>query len=140
MLVISDIRVPRSRISEDFPHLTGFRLYALVLTLLFIGIGWYLILRPQQQRLREQREMQTSLAVGDRVVSAGGIHGTLTVVDQDTVQMVVAPGVAITLARPAVVRTILTEGSDDADGGAPPAVPLEDDTMPDDPTTDGGLA
>ena len=81
--------------------------------------------------------MQTNLAVGDRVVSAGGIHGTLTVVDEETVQMVVAPGVAITLARPAVVRAI---PNDDADGGEPPAGPLEDDTMPDDPTIDGGPA
>lgn len=116
---------------------------ALVLTLLFIGIGWFIIVRPQQQRLKDQRNMQTHLAVGDRVVTAGGIHGTLTVVDVETVQMVVAPGVAITLARPAVVRALPTDDSDDdggADGDAPPAVPLEDDTMPNDPTTDGDLA
>lgn len=81
--------------------------------------------------------MQINLAVGDHVVSAGGIHGTLTVVDDETVQMVVAPGVAITLARPAVVRAIPI---DDAEGDPSPAVPLEDDTMFDDPTTDGGLA
>ena len=110
---------------------------AIVLTLLFIGIGWFLIVRPQQQRLKDQRTMQTNLAVGDVVVSAGGIHGTLTVVDDETVQMVVAPGVTITLARPAVVRAIPT---DDVDDDTAPAVPLEDDTMPNDPTIDGGLA
>lgn len=127
----------RSRIAEDFPDLTGLRLYALVLTLVFIGIGWYIILRPQQQRVKDQRTMQTNLAVGDQVVSAGGIHGTLTVVDDETVQMIIAPGVAITLARPAVVRVV----SADADhGGAPGAVPLEDDPMPDEPTADGDLA
>lgn len=127
----------RSKIAEDFPDLTGLRLYALVLTLVFIGIGWYIILRPQQQRVKDQRTMQTNLAVGDQVVSAGGIHGTLTVVDDETVQMVIAPGVAITLARPAVVRAV---SADDDDGGAPGAVPLEDDPMPNDPTTDGDLA
>lgn len=110
---------------------------AILLTLLFIGIGWFLIVRPQQQRLKDQRTMQTHLAVGDVVVSAGGIHGTLTVVDEETVQMVVAPGVAITLARPAVVRSLSTV---DADDDTAPAVPLEDDTMPNDPTNDGGLA
>ena len=109
----------------------------LVLTLLFIGIGWFLIVRPQQQRLKDQRTMQINLAVGDAVVSAGGIHGTLTVVGDETVQMLVAPGVTITLARPAVVRSIATE---EAEGTTAPAVPLEDDTMPNDPTTDGGLA
>lgn len=112
-------------------------MYALVLTLLFIGIGWYIILRPQQQRLKDQRNMQTHLAVGDQVVSAGGIHGTLTVVDEETVQMVIAPGVAITLARPAVVRV---ESADNDDGGALGTVPLEDEDMPKGPTTDGDLA
>lgn len=112
-------------------------MYPLVLTLLFIGIGWFFILRPQQQRLREQRHMQTILAVGDQVVSAGGIHGTLTMVDEDTVQMEVASGVAITLARPAVVRVISVDENDD-DGFH--AGPLEDDTMPEDPPVGGGLA
>lgn len=80
--------------------------------------------------------MQASLAVGERVVSAGGIHGTLTVVDEETVQMVIAPGVPITLARPAVVRVIA--GDEDDDGSH--AGPMEDDAMPDDPPVDGGLA
>lgn len=79
--------------------------------------------------------MQTNLAVGDRVVSAGGIHGTLSVVEEDTVQMVIAPDVAITLARPAVVRVL---PADELDGSSH-AGPLEDDTMPEDPSLDGGL-
>lgn len=110
-------------------------MYALVLTLVFIGIGWYIILRPQQKRLRDQRDMQATLAVGDRVVSAGGIHGTLSVVEEETVQMVVAPDMAITLARPAVVRVLPV---DDLDGSTN-ASPLEDDNMPEGPPLDGGL-
>ncbi|HEX2574809.1 MAG TPA: preprotein translocase subunit YajC [Aquihabitans sp.] len=75
-----------------------------VVTFLFIGIGWYLLIRPQQQRARAQQAFVAALQVGDRVISAGGIHGTITRLDDDTVGLQVAPGVELTLARAAVAK------------------------------------
>ncbi len=75
-----------------------------VVTFLFIGIGWYLLIRPQQQRARAQQAFVAALQVGDRVISAGGIHGTITRVDDDTVDLQVAPGVELMLARPAIAK------------------------------------
>jgi len=79
---------------------------ALLLTILFIVIGWFLIIRPQQQRMREQREVVASLQPGDRVITAGGIHGRLVTVDDETVEVEVALGVVLTLARPAIARRL----------------------------------
>lgn len=78
----------------------------LLLTLLLIAIGWYLIVRPQQVRLREQREMVRTLEVGDRVITAGGFHGTLVAVEEETVVIRLAPDVEVTLARPAISRRL----------------------------------
>lgn len=79
---------------------------ALLLTILMIAIGWFFLVRPQQERLREQKAMVAALVAGDRIITAGGIHGIIARVDDDTLLVEVAPGVQITLARQAVSRRI----------------------------------
>ena len=85
-------------------------MFALLVTFVFIAIGWCLIVRPQQQRMREQRELVAALAPGDRVITAGGIHGELVSVDDETVELRVAAGVVLTIARPAIARLVDTVG------------------------------
>lgn len=85
-------------------------LVTLLITVVFIGLGWFVLIRPQQERAREQGAMVAALEPGDEVISAGGIHGTLVDVDEETVAMEIAPGVTITLARAAIAR--LAEGGD----------------------------
>ncbi len=83
----------------------------LLLAIVFIAIGYFIILRPQQERLRAQKQIVESLAVGDRVITAGGIHATITGVAEDTVRIAVAPDVELTLARPAIARRLDPETS-----------------------------
>ncbi len=99
----------------------------LLLTFLFIGIGWFLLIRPQQERAKAQRAMVAALTVGDRVISAGGIHGTLTEVADETVRLEVAPGIELTLARPAIARRI---DPDDPADGTDAAIDLTDEPAP----------
>ena len=87
----------------------------LLLTLALIAIGWFLIIRPQQTRLKRQRLMVESLTLGDTVVTAGGIHGTVTKLSEDTVQVEVAAGVELTLARGAIGRRISEQLAVEAD-------------------------
>ncbi len=69
--------------------------------------GMYLLLvRPQQKRLKAQRAMIASVAVGDEVVTAGGIIGTVRVLTDDRIHLEVAEGVELRLLRGAVSRTI----------------------------------
>ena len=79
---------------------------SLVLLLLIPLAMWFLVLRPQQARLRAQRELVASLEAGDRVVTAGGIIGTLTVVGDTEVTLVTTPGVELQVLRGAVSRRL----------------------------------
>ena len=86
------------------------------LPLLLIGVVFYfLLIRPQNQRRRAQMEMQSSIEVGDDIVTTAGIYGTITEIDDDfgIVTVEVAPGVdarAIELAIDGATK--LAIGSD----------------------------
>jgi len=69
-------------------------------------IFWLLIIRPQSRRQRELRDMQASLSVGDEVVLTSGIHGVVRGVDDAVVQVEVATGVTIRVARAAIGMVI----------------------------------
>ncbi|MGH9181144.1 MAG: preprotein translocase subunit YajC, partial [Acidimicrobiales bacterium] len=58
--------------------------------------------RPQQQRARRQRELVASLAVGDEVVTAGGIVGRIVSLDDEEARLEVSPGVVLRFVRFAV--------------------------------------
>jgi preprotein translocase subunit YajC len=88
---------------------------SLVLLVLIPLAMWFLVLRPQQARLRAQRELVASLEAGDRVVTAGGIVGTLTVVGESEVTLATRPGVELQVLRGAVSRRLDPPGA-----GLPP--------------------
>ena len=97
----------------------------LVAFLPLIGIAlvfWLLVIRPQSRRQRELRDMQSSLEVGERVMLTSGIYGTLREVGDQTVEVEIADGVAITVARAAVgqvVERTLPGGPDDTPTDGP---------------------
>ena len=101
-----------------------------LLTLLLIAIGWALLIRPQQAKLRDRKAMVAALEIGDQVITAGGIHGTITEVNEDTVGIAVAPGVVLTLARQAIARPLDTKTTQVEDtvteAGRPGDIPAGD--------------
>jgi preprotein translocase subunit YajC len=66
-------------------------------------IFWFLVIRPAQRRQREVRAIQADLAVGDKIITNGGIFGTIARVEDDRLGIEVADGIVINVARPAVV-------------------------------------
>ena len=81
--------------------------YGLFLTLALMGgVFYFLLIRPQQRRVRAQRELMNSLSVGDDVVTVGGIYGTIRELDDDEVTLEVAEGIEIRFLRSAIARTI----------------------------------
>lgn len=95
----------------------------LLFPLLFLGLMWFLLVRPQQQRVRRQRELVASLEVGDEVMTAGGAMGRIVGLDGDEVRIEVAPGVVMRFVRLAVNARVGDEGGRDPgdsgpDGGA----------------------
>ncbi len=100
---------------------------ALIPFLVFLVIGYFLILRPRQASMRQRQELIESLAVGDAVITAGGIHGTITATAEETVQIEVAPGVVLTLARLAIGRRVDPAAADHENGAGDAGAEVEDD-------------
>lgn len=74
----------------------------IVPTMLIIGIMYFLMIRPQQKRLKEHRDMVASIRRGDTVVTSGGIVGKVTKVDEQELQVEIAEGVKIKVVRSTV--------------------------------------
>ena len=72
--------------------------------LLIFVIMYFLIIRPQQRRAKEHREMVGALRRGDTVVTGGGLVGKVTKVDETELQVEVAQGVKVK-----VIRSTITE-------------------------------
>jgi preprotein translocase subunit YajC len=73
-----------------------------VIALLF----WLLIVRPARRRQQEIGRTQTQVEVGAEVMISAGIFGRVISVDSETVNLEVAPGTTVKVARGAVVRVI----------------------------------
>ena len=82
---------------------------------------WLLIVRPARGQQRRMAELQESLKVGDRVVIGAGIFGTITALHDATIDLEVAPGTVISVARQVVVRTVEADSSYD-EAATPDAV------------------
>ena len=71
----------------------------LVPTILIIGIMYFLMIRPQQRRLKDHRDMVAAIRRGDTVVTAGGIVGKVAKVDDHELQVEIADNVKIKVLR-----------------------------------------
>ena len=91
-----------------------------LLPLLLLGFVFYfLMIRPQQRRSRQQQQLIRSIEVGDEVVTGGGIFGHVVDIDhdEDIVTLEIADGVEIHILRAGIGRRI--ESYDDDDEDAP---------------------
>lgn len=73
---------------------------------LVLGGMYLLFIRPQMKRQKEQQALIASLALGDRVVTIGGVFGTIVSLEDDRVGIEVASGVVVELMRNAIARKI----------------------------------
>ena len=98
--------------------------YVIVLVGLF-AVMWLLLIRPQRKRSVAQLTMQDRLRAGDEIITAGGLHGIVREIGEETLQIEIAPGVVGTLDRravAAVAREVEVE-VDPEDAAEPPPVP-----------------
>ncbi|RMH36973.1 MAG: preprotein translocase subunit YajC [Nitrospirae bacterium] len=79
-------------------------LLALLPFLLIFVIFYFLLILPQQRRQKKHREMIAALKKGDKIVTSGGIWGTITNLDKDTVTVQIADNTRIRLEREHVAR------------------------------------
>lgn len=75
--------------------------------------AWFLLIRPQQQRAKQQAEMLTRLSAGAEIVTIGGIFGTVVEVGEERVLISVFDGSQLEIAKQAV-RTVVTPADETA--------------------------
>ena len=78
-----------------------------VLPIVAIGLIFYfLVIAPANKQRRKTQEMLSALKKGDRVLTTGGIYGTVQSVESDTIQLRIAENVKVKLARSAVSSVV----------------------------------
>jgi preprotein translocase subunit YajC len=80
---------------------TGF-IFILVLLVLM----WLLLIRPQRRRQVESQRLIDSLAVGKEIVTAGGLYGTITALEEDEARVEIADGVEVRVAKRAIAAVL----------------------------------
>jgi len=87
----------------------GGEIQAFLPIILIFVVFYFMLIRPQQKRAKQHKEMLTAIRRGDRVVTSGGILGTVTKVVSDTeVAVEIAEGVRVRVLR-ATIQDILTK-------------------------------
>ncbi len=83
---------------------------ALLVPVVLLAVFYFLLIRPQNKRAKEQREMIAKLAVGDEIATAGGILGKVVEIGDQFLTVEIASGVNVKLQR-WQVTTVLPKGT-----------------------------
>lgn len=75
---------------------------AFIPLILMFAIFYFLLIRPQQKKAKQHRELVSTLKKGDRIISSGGLHGTVTGLTDDVVTVEIAPKVRVKISRGSV--------------------------------------
>jgi preprotein translocase subunit YajC len=67
--------------------------------IIMFAIFYFLLIRPQQKKAKQHREMLASIKKGDKVVSSGGLHGVVTGITDELVTMEIAPKIRVKVSR-----------------------------------------
>ena len=87
----------------------------LLLLFALLATAWLFVFVPQQRRVRGHRQFVADLSPGDQVVTTAGVFGTVRAVHDTTVDLEIAHGIVITIARMAIGRMQADLVSPDAD-------------------------
>ena len=82
------------------------QLPALLPIVLLVAAFYFLLIRPQKVRQRQQAEMVAALAPGAQVMTTAGMMGTIAVVAEDEISLEISPGVFVRMVPAAVAKVI----------------------------------
>lgn len=98
-----------------------------LILILVLGVFWMLFVLPRRRKMGQHRAMQNALATGDDVITAGGLHGIIKELGEDTVEVEIAPSVVVTLDRRAIAA-VATEIEVEVEADPEPEPEVEDGT------------
>jgi preprotein translocase subunit YajC len=95
---------------------------------------YLIVVRPQKRRQTQQQQMVNELRVGDEVLTAGGIYGTISQVDEDHVVVQIAPKTEVRVARRAIAGVTREPEEEEEETSEPE----EETSEPEEPQADEG--
>ena len=106
MTGIFDLIVPVAQAAAPAGGATGGLGGMMIPMLLIFGIFYFMLIRPQQRKEKERKQMISELKSGTRVMFSGGILGTIANVKESTFVIKIADGVKVEVARGAVSQVL----------------------------------
>ena len=79
---------------------------AFVPLIIIFAIFYFLLIRPQQKKAKQHKQILSALKKGDRVVSSGGLHGIITGLSDDVVTMEISPKVRVKVSRGSIAGVL----------------------------------
>ncbi len=83
-----------------------------IFIIVILILMWFLLIRPQRRRQLDSQRLIDSLAVGQEIVTAGGLYGTITALEDDEARVEIADGIEVRVAKRAIAG-VLTEDDPD---------------------------
>jgi preprotein translocase subunit YajC len=80
----------------------------IIMMLVIFGIFYFILIRPQQKKMKEHKKLIEGLKKDDRIVTAGGVYGIVKNTAPNTLTVEIADGVRVKISRSSV-GTVLTE-------------------------------
>ena len=94
-----------------------------LILIVLLAVFWALIVMPRRRKQSAHMSMQDALAIGDEIISAGGLHGHISEIGDTTLKVEIATGVVVPLDRravAAVAREVDVEVEPEAEAPAEP--------------------
>jgi preprotein translocase subunit YajC len=74
--------------------------------IIIFAIFYFLLIRPQQRKAKQHKQLLSDLKKGDKVVSSGGMHGVITGLGDDVVTVEISPKVRVKITRGSIAGVI----------------------------------
>lgn len=89
---------------------------SIVSTLVMFGavfaIFYFMIIRPQQKRQKEREKLLSGIQKGDKIITSGGMHGTVSSLDETTVTINAGDNIKLKFDRAAIATVVSAKGGD----------------------------
>jgi preprotein translocase subunit YajC len=84
--------------------------FQIIILVVFVAVFYFLVIRPQQKRVKDQQSMISRLTSGDEVVTSGGMLGRITDVGDNFITLEIADGVRIKVQK-AQITQLMPKGT-----------------------------
>jgi preprotein translocase subunit YajC len=84
-----------------------------IFIIVILILMWFLLIRPQRRRQQDSQRLIDSLSVGQEIVTAGGLYGTITALEEDEARVEIADGIEVRVAKRAIAGVLSEDDPDE---------------------------